>query len=187
VVAQADAALTTFDNFAARYLLGLAATQARIPLINGGSSVFTGDVELIRPEYEGCIECQWEAEDGPVAAAQRRTQVEGQSCTREDDSVGQIGTAIVTTNAVIGAMQALLLLAHLATPDAPPHDIEHKAQYWGQQNLLARCRLPIQLNAVRCPSHGARTSHGDHVARYLRAETPEAPDDHIVAPLQSDG
>jgi molybdopterin/thiamine biosynthesis adenylyltransferase len=175
----ANAVLTTFDNYASRYLMGLAAAKLDVPLVNAGSLVFNGDVELLRPGKEGCIECIWESEDGAGAAAARRGATEGQSCTREDDEVGQIGTAIVTTNAIAGSLQALVLLAHLATVGQHVDAIDHKLQVWGQENVLARCRLPELLGRSTCPIHCQRTNHAEHMERYSdegdRAQTSRLP------------
>ena len=152
---QADMVFTTFDNFAARYVLGLAVAQAHVPLVNSGALTFEGDVELLRVDQEGCIECLWESEDGAGRAAERREHRDGVSCSREDQEVADIGTAIVTTNAIVGSLQAIVGLTLLAAPDASPESIDHNIRYsraimcW----RVVGCRISPEM-------HGAASTIG---------------------------
>ena len=168
---ETDLVFTGFDNFAARDVLGVAAACAGVPLVNGGALVFDGNVELLRPEREGCIECCWEAEAGLAAAAAMRQSEEHASCTREDNLVGEIGTAIVTTNAIVGSLQALIGLAALAAPTLAPDYLDHKVQVYARDNVLARCRVPRLAADGRCFIHQHRPTHADHLLRYLAEDS----------------
>jgi molybdopterin/thiamine biosynthesis adenylyltransferase len=161
---------TTFDNFAARYVLGLAAAHAKTPVVNGGALVLEGDVELLRANREGCIECLWEAEEGAGIAAERRLHQDGPSCSREDHEVAEIGTAIVTTNAIVGSLQALIGLAALGAPGVSPEHIDHKVQVFARDNVLARCRMQLITGQSHCSIHRRLATHEDHVERFLSYE-----------------
>lgn len=162
----ADVVFTAFDNFAARYVLGMAAAQLGIPVVNGGALVFRGDAQLLRPGEEGCIECLWEAEVGRDQAIRHRTDVYHLSCTREDEFAEQIGSAIVTTNALIGSLQAVLALAALSMPQLEAAAIDHSVKYVGRDNLILRCRIPQISGQPHCTVHRRRAGHLAHMSDF---------------------
>ena len=153
---QADLAISTFDNFRARYLLGEWAALNRVSLINGGSDGFNGDVELIEPDKHGCLLCRWEQARGRDAAQAMSMDEAHLSCTREDANAPEVGTALVTTTAAIASWQTLLALLELAKPEL---EIDHHLGFLGKENAIEKCRI-----ASPCPVH----EHGtcDHPQQF---------------------
>jgi len=149
LMAHTQLALSTFDNFRARYVLGEWAALHGVPLINGGADGFNGDVELIAPAQHGCLFCRWEQTRGLAAAQVMSTDEAHLSCTREDANAPDVGTALVTTTAAIASWQTLLALLTLAQPVTT---IDHQLGYLGKENALEKCRL-----ADPCPQHNKGT------------------------------
>ncbi|CAG0984606.1 Sulfur carrier protein ThiS adenylyltransferase [Anaerolineae bacterium] len=147
---DADLAISTFDNFRARYVFAEWAALNHVPLINGGSDGFAGDVEVVVPEQSGCLFCWWERARGSAAAQAMSTHEEHLSCTREDANAPDVGRALVTTTAVIASMQTLLSLLTLCQPAART---DHYLGYLGKENALEKCRLSRHNGNAPCPTH----------------------------------
>ncbi len=147
---NANMAISTFDNFRARYVFAEWAALNRVPLINGGSDGFAGDVEVVVPEQSGCLFCWWERHRGSAAAQAMSMHEENLSCTREDANAPDVGRALVTTTAVIASLQTLFALLTLCQPAAR---IDHYLGYLGKENAMEKCRLSRHTGNAPCPIH----------------------------------
>ena len=150
VMVHADLAIAAFDNFEARYVLGQWAAYNGVPLVNGGAERFVGDVEVIRPERSGCLSCVWERELGINVAQSMSSSAEPVSCTREDPNSPDIGTAVVTTIAVVASLQALLSVIVLTLPEFL---YDHALGYFAKDNAIEKCRQKVQDTDGRCSLH----------------------------------
>jgi molybdopterin/thiamine biosynthesis adenylyltransferase len=146
----ASLAVSTFDNFQARYILGEWAALEKVPLVNAGADGFDGDVEVVVPERNGCLFCFWEQEKGSAAAQAMKTAQDPLSCTREDANAPAVGRALVTTTAAMASLQALVSMLTLIRPEAR---FDHRLGYYGKDNTLEKCRLSSQNTSGRCPLH----------------------------------
>jgi molybdopterin/thiamine biosynthesis adenylyltransferase len=98
-----DLVVDCSDGFATRYAVNAACCAARIPLVEGGVTGFSGLVMAVRPGVTACYRCAFPAE--PADAA---------SCAE----AGVLGPAA----GVVGSLQALEALRLLAGLDGGPAD-----------------------------------------------------------------
>ncbi|MBI5302736.1 MAG: ThiF family adenylyltransferase [Chloroflexi bacterium] len=145
LMAHANLAISTFDNFRARYVFSEWAALSFVPLVNGGSDGFNGDVEVIEPAKHGCLLCRWEQARGRTVAQTMSMDEAHLSCTREDANAPEVGAALVTTTAAIASWQTLLALLALAKPAAR---VDHHLGFLGKENAVEKCRI-----ATPCPVH----------------------------------
>ena len=92
-LANADVLVACPDNFAARALLNGVARRRRRALINGGTSAMGGSCMTYAPGRTACLSCRMRIEQ--LAENERQSQ-----------SCAQVQAAVVTSNAIIGALMA---------------------------------------------------------------------------------
>jgi len=168
LMARAHLAISTFDNFRARYVFSEWAALHGVPLVNGGADGFNGDVEVIVPAQHGCLLCRWEQTRGAVAAQAMSADEGHLSCTREDANAPEVGAALVTTTAAIASAQTLLALLTLAHPATP---VDHHIGWLGKENAMDKCRL-----AEPCPQHARGACAHPRAFWQMLAETLDGED-----------
>jgi molybdopterin/thiamine biosynthesis adenylyltransferase len=137
---EASAILSCPDNHQTRWVLGVMAEALGIPLINGAAEGFEGRVHVCDPRQDSqCLVC-WLGESIAGDAVRH-------SCT---DIIGDAPVpAVVTSAAVIGAVQAATLIATLVGAG------EHVSRFhaWeGARSALAGHR-GAGRDATECPDH----------------------------------
>ncbi len=147
---RADLAITTFDNFLARYVFSQWAASENVPLVNGGVFRFEGAAELVVPERNGCLFCIWEKQKGPANARAMSKSNQGPSCGKEDSDSPDIASSIVTSISTVGSLQALLSVVALINPSVP---FDHDISYFGKENSFEKCRLTELFSVTKCPIH----------------------------------
>ncbi len=94
-LADVDIILLCVDNFATRALVNKWAVRNKIPLVNGGSSPFQGEVTVYQPGQTPCLNCRLGVNQLAEAEADRRTR-----CSDTPEP------SIVVTNQIIGGLMA---------------------------------------------------------------------------------
>lgn len=103
---EPDLVLACMDRFAPCADLHDWCRARRIPVVNGGTSAFTGHLEVYRPGETACLDCQLD-----LSGLARR---EEDAAAHPSRCAGAPEPSIATTNALIGA-----LMAAEATGEAP--------------------------------------------------------------------
>jgi molybdopterin/thiamine biosynthesis adenylyltransferase len=93
-----DLVLSCVDSFAPRKLIHDECLRRGIPLINGGTSAFSGHIEVYVPNKTACFNCLYALDS--LAAREAAARSDPARCQRA------VEASIVTTNALIGALMA---------------------------------------------------------------------------------
>jgi len=124
------------DNFAARaFLNGLAQKRGRM-LVSGGTSATGGSCLLYETGHTACLSCRLRIDQ----LAER--EAAPQSCAQ------QVQPSIVTSNAMVGALMALLLYERLSTGRA-------EGGMWEYDGRPQHTRLSLHSGWPACQCHRA--------------------------------
>ncbi|RLE99151.1 MAG: hypothetical protein DRJ63_06200 [Thermoprotei archaeon] len=136
---ESDYIVTSVDNLHTRYLLSIISELTGSVFINAGAERFLGNIDVI-DHSRGCLVC-WYGED-------IKYDMQRISCTGELPIL-----SIVTTVSLIGALQTLILLAHLTGIKMTLHSL----YYSGKTNNISYCARE------KCPFHRELPSHPQHL------------------------
>ncbi len=128
-----DLVLSCVDSFAPRQLLHRECVRRAIPLINGGTSAFSGHLEVYQPDRSACFNCLYALDD--LAEREMREPADPARCGRVAEA------SVVTTNALIGALMA----SEVCRLNDPPRQM---IDYFGRDPL--RWRLGYPRRACYC-------------------------------------
>jgi len=95
---QPEVVLSCVDRFAPRKLIHDECLKRRIPLLNGGTSAFSGHVEAYVPGRSACFNCLYTL--NALAAREEEERADPSRCINASEP------SIATTNALIGALMA---------------------------------------------------------------------------------
>jgi molybdopterin/thiamine biosynthesis adenylyltransferase len=108
-----DLVLSCVDSFAPRKLLHDECLRRSIPLINGGTSAFSGHLEVYHPGKTACFNCLYALD--ALVAREAEERADPARCQRA------VEASIVTTNALIGGLMA----AEVGNLHNPPRFMLH--------------------------------------------------------------